>query len=51
VLELARLGALQALEQAPPEIQAIPVPPPPPPPVAPPPVLDALPVDAPGSAG
>ena len=50
VLELARLGALQALDRDPvdPVIPAQPVEPPPP---APQPILDALPVDAPGSAG
>jgi hypothetical protein len=48
VLELSRIGALQALDREPP-----PEPPPAPEPEkpAPPPILDALPVDAPGSAG
>jgi hypothetical protein len=50
VLELARLGALQALDRA--GLEAPPAPPAPEPekPV-PPVILDAVPVDAPGSAG
>lgn len=48
VLELSRLGALQALDAAPPQVPADPAPEPEKP--APPAILDAVPVDAPEGA-